>query len=96
MASRRLAQRARELERDGDGEIAEGARRRHFDGERRHVGDAEVRPDRVADGVVHVSLKAQNHVRVACEPAPGRAKLVIRLQFVTLKRLGICVPRPAC
>jgi hypothetical protein len=46
-------------------------------------------PDGLADGVVNVSLKAENHVRVACEPAPGRAKLVIRLQFVTLKRPGI-------
>jgi S-adenosylmethionine synthetase len=42
--------------------------------------------DRLADGVVNVSLKAENHVRVACEPASRCAKLVIRLRFVTLQR----------
>ena len=64
---------------------------RHFDGEGRHIGDAELFPDRLADGVVNVSLKAENHVRIACEQAPRRAKLVIRLQFVTLERLEIRV-----
>ena len=67
--ARRLAQRPRELERDRHGEIAERAVRRHLDGERRHVGDAEVRPDRLGDGVVNLSLNTQNHERVACEPA---------------------------
>jgi len=34
-------------------------------------------------------LKTQNHVRVATEAAPKRAKLVIRLQFVILKRASL-------
>ncbi len=34
-----------------------GAVGRHFDDERRNIGDAELAPDRVGDGVVHESLE---------------------------------------
>ena len=61
--ARRLAKRARELERDGDGEIAERAVRRHFDRERRDIGEAEVAADGVGNGIVDETLNAQNHER---------------------------------
>ena len=46
-------------------EIAERAVGRHFDRERRHVGEAELAADGAGDGVVDVSLNGQNHERVA-------------------------------
>jgi len=61
--ARRLAQRARELERDRDGEVAERPRRRQFHRKGRRV-DAEAAPNAVGDGVVHVSFEIEDHVRV--------------------------------
>ena len=59
--ARRLAQRAGELERDGDRKIAERAIRRHLDGERRDLGDAEHAPDGVGNVVVHLALDGEDH-----------------------------------
>src|SRR5262249_39324873 len=57
---RRLPQRARELKRDRDREIAKRASRRHLDGERRDLCHAEP-----ADGggnlIVDLLLNAENH-----------------------------------
>ena len=50
---------ARELERDRHREVAERAGRRHFDGERRHLGDAGLPADRVGDRVVDLSLNVR-------------------------------------
>ena len=63
--ARRLLERSRELEGDRHGQVAERAVGRHLDRKRRDVGDALLARHRVGDGVVKVSLKIQNHVRVA-------------------------------
>ncbi len=62
-----------------DREIAERAVRRHFDGERRHLGEAELAANAVGDRVVHVALNGSDH------------GLGDTITFVTLKRLEVCV-----
>jgi hypothetical protein len=59
--ARRLALCARELKGDGHRQIAHRAAGRHFHRERRHIGDRILAADRAGDGVVHLSLNAQNH-----------------------------------
>ena len=58
---RRFAQRAGELKRDRDRQIAHGPAGRHLDSEGRNLGQAERPADRVGDGVVYVALNAENH-----------------------------------
>ena len=64
--ARRFPERTRELKRDRDGEIAERTSRWNLDRKSRDVCDAVLRADRTGNRIVHSSLNAQNHVRVAC------------------------------
>ncbi len=88
--ARRFLQRARELERERDREIAEGAVRRHLYSEWRQLRKVVLHACRAGDSIVDLALDVENH-----RDDRSVGKFVIRLQFVTNGRAESIGTRPA-